>query len=143
MYKRQVIFLVPFVEEWPYKVSFTTGHLRSVLRDKSLLGVYRNSLLAAFMTAFLGAMTTYAAALSTARSHLPERGKRVIENISLITNTIPGMVVGIAYIDVYKRQYQQRVFFVIANNAVVSSKDHKCSFHIYSNGEKWYLSLCW
>ena len=96
-----VIFLVPFVEEWPYKVSFTTGHLRSVLRDKSLLGVYRNSLLAAFMTAFLGAMTTYAAALSTARSHLPERGKRVIENISLITNTIPGMVVGIAYMLVF------------------------------------------
>ena len=96
-----VIFLVPFVEEWPYKVSFTTGHLRSVLRDKSLLGVYRNSLLAAFMTAFWGAMTTYAAALSTARSHLPERGKRVIENISLITNTIPGMVVGIAYMLVF------------------------------------------
>lgn len=96
-----VIFLVPFVEEWPYKVSFTTAHLRSVLRDKSLLGVYQNSLLAAFMTALLGAMTTYGAALSTARSHLPERVKRVIENISLITNTIPGMVIGIAYMLVF------------------------------------------
>ncbi len=108
-----VIFVVPFVQDWPYKVGFTTEHLWSVLRDKSLLGVYRNSLLVALMTALLGSLTTYGAALSTARSHLPERVKRVIENISLITNTIPGMVVGIAYMLIFSGTSLQNTLALI------------------------------
>ncbi|MCD7906856.1 MAG: ABC transporter permease subunit, partial [Clostridium sp.] len=108
-----VIFVVPFVQDWPYKVGFTTEHLWSVLRDKSLLGVYRNSLLVALMTALLGSLTTYGAALSTARSHLPERVKRVIENISLITNTIPGMVVGIAYMLIFSGTSLQNTLVLI------------------------------
>ena len=108
-----VIFVVPFVEEWPYRVSFTMEHLQSVLSDKSLLGVYKNSLLVAFLTALTGSLTTYGAALSTARSHLPEKVKRVIENISLITNTIPGMVVGIAYMLVFSGTSLQNTLTLI------------------------------
>lgn len=96
-----VIFVVPFVEEWPYRLAFSTRHLVSVLQDNSLLKVYENSLLMAFLTALLGALTAYGAALVTARSHLSWRVKKIIENISLITNTIPGMVVGIAYMLVF------------------------------------------
>ncbi|WP_367565354.1 ABC transporter permease subunit [Lacrimispora sp.] len=108
-----VIFLVPFVEEWPYQVSFTTEHLISVLKDKSLLGVYKNSLTAAFLTALIGSLTTYGAALSTARSQLPEKVKRVIENISLITNTIPGMVIGIAHMLIFSGTSLQNTLFLI------------------------------
>ena len=108
-----VIFVVPFVEEWPYRVSFTMEHLQSVLRDKSLLGVYKNSLIVALLTALTGSLTTYGAALSTARSHLPERVKRVIENISLITNTIPGMVVGIAYMLIFSGTSLQNTLILI------------------------------
>ncbi len=108
-----VIFLVPFVEEWPYRVNFTLEHLESVLRDKSLLGVYKNSLLAALLTALFGSLTTYGAALATARSHMPERVKRVIENISLLTNTIPGMVIGIAYMLVFSGTSLQNTLALI------------------------------
>lgn len=108
-----VIFVVPFVEEWPYRISFTMEHLQDVLKDRSLLGVYRNSLLAAFFTAFTGALTAYGAALSTARSRLPQRIKRVIENISLITNTIPGMVIGIAYMLVFSGTSMQNTLALI------------------------------
>lgn len=96
-----VIFVVPFVEEWPYRLSFSTAHFVDVLRDRSLLKVYKNSLWVAVLTALLGSATTYGAALVTARSRLPRRAKQVIENISLITNTIPGMVVGIAYMLIF------------------------------------------
>ena len=41
---------------------------------------------------------TYAAALVTARSQINKKAKSVIETISLITNTVPGMVIGIAYL---------------------------------------------
>lgn len=108
-----VIFVVPFVEEWPYRVSFTLEHLKSVVSDKSLLGVYKNSLLAALLTALAGSLTAYGAALSTARSHLPDRVKRVIENISLITNTIPGMVVGIAYLLIFSGTSLQNTMALI------------------------------
>lgn len=108
-----VIFLVPFVEEWPYRVRFTMEHLQNVLTDKSLLAVYKNSLAAALLTALIGSLTTYGAALSTARSHLPDAVKRVIENISLITNTIPGMVVGIAYMLVFSGTSLQNTLTLI------------------------------
>lgn len=108
-----VIFLVPFVEEWPYRISFTLEHLENVLRDKSLLGVYKNSLAAALLTALFGSLTTYGAALATARSRMPDRAKRVIENISLITNTIPGMVIGIAYLLVFSGTSLQNTLALI------------------------------
>lgn len=108
-----VIFVVPFVEEWPYRVSFTTGHFMSVLQDKSLIKVYKNSLLTAFLTALIGSITAYGAALITARSHLSGWVKRIIENISLITNTIPGMVVGIAYMLVFTGTPVQNTLFII------------------------------
>lgn len=108
-----VIFVVPFVDEWPYRVRFTLDHVREVLTDASLLGVYRNSLLTALLTAALGSLTAYGAALTTARSRLPGRVKRVIENISLITNTIPGMVIGIAYLLIFSGTPLQNTLFLI------------------------------
>lgn len=92
-----VIFVVPVVSEWPYRMEFTFDHVKEVLTDGSLTAVYKNSLIVAFATAALGCLTTYGAALATARSSLSPKLKQVIENISLITNTIPGMVIGIAY----------------------------------------------
>ena len=46
-----VIFLVPFVQEWPYQLTFTTEHVREVFQDRILADVFKNSLLVAFLTA--------------------------------------------------------------------------------------------
>lgn len=108
-----VIFAVPFVDEWPYRIQFTIEHVISVLKDKSLLGVYKNSLIAALLTAAVGTVLAYGAALTTARSHLSKKIKQVIENISLITNTIPGMVIGIAYLLVFSGTLIQNTLFII------------------------------
>ena len=108
-----VIFVVPFVDEWPYRIQFTLEHVLGVFADNSLVTVCRNSLVVALLTAALGSLTTYGAALTTARSHLPGGVKQVIENISLITNTIPGMVIGIAYLLIFSGTPLQNTLFLL------------------------------
>ena len=92
-----VIFLVPCMKGWPYKLGFTTGHFAIVFGDRQLLGVYGHSIELALLTAALGTLVVYGSALITARSTLSNRYKRTIESISLVTNAIPGMVLGVAY----------------------------------------------
>lgn len=108
-----VIFVVPLVQEWPYQVNFTLEHVMDVLNDWSLFGVYQNSLFVAFCTALLGLLVTYGAALATARSGLNGRLKGVIDGIALVTNTIPGMVIGIAFMFIFSGTPLQNTFLLI------------------------------
>ena len=108
-----VIFAVPLVENWPYQMNVTWEHVQAVFADRSLISVYENSLLVAVLTALLGSLLTYGAALTTARSKLPSKVKQVIENISLITNTIPGMVIGIAYMLIFSGTPLQNTLAII------------------------------
>lgn len=83
-----VIFVVPFVDEWPYRMEFTLEHVNAVFSDYTLSSVYTNSLMVAFATALIGTLMSYGAALITARSTVHSRIKGVIESIALVTNTI-------------------------------------------------------
>lgn len=108
-----VIFVVPLVQEWPYNVSFTAEHVISVFQDNELLSVYRNSVFMALVTALAGTLIAYGAALITARSTLPGPFKKIVEFISLITNTIPGMVLGLAFLFVFSGTPLQNTFFLM------------------------------
>lgn len=108
-----VIFVVPFVREWPYQVQFTMEHFNEVLNDSSLFGVYKNSIFVAVSTALFGLLITYGAALATARSGLNGRLKSVIDAIALVTNTIPGMVIGIAFMFIFTGTPLQNTFPLI------------------------------
>ncbi len=93
-----VIVIVPFVREWPYRMTFTMEHFVAVFSDQALVKVVKNSILTAVLTAVFGSLVAYGAALITARSIISDKCKKVIESISLMTNTVPGMVLGIAYL---------------------------------------------
>lgn len=93
-----VIFVVPMVEDWPYRTGFSLEHIRNVFADSELLTVYRRSLFLALATALLGTLAAYGGALITARSTLARGYKRTVESIALVTNAIPGMVLGVAYL---------------------------------------------
>lgn len=108
-----VIFMVPFVDEWPYRMSFTTEHLAEVFSDYTLSSVYTNSLLVALVTALIGTLMSYGAALVTARSTVNAKLKGVIESIALITNTIPGMVIGLAYLFCFSGTALQNTFAIL------------------------------
>lgn len=108
-----VIFIVPFVEEWPYNIQFTLKNIQNVLSDPNLLNVYTNSLFVAVITAVCGTLTAYGASLVTARSTINSKLKSVIESIALITNTIPGMVLGLAFLFAFSGSSLQNTFFII------------------------------
>ncbi|MBS5079643.1 MAG: ABC transporter permease subunit [Clostridiales bacterium] len=108
-----VIFIVPFVEEWPYNIQFTLKNIQNVLSDPNLSNVYTNSLFVAVITAVCGTLTAYGAALVTARSTINSKLKSVIESIALITNTIPGMVLGLAFLFAFSGSSLQNTFFII------------------------------
>ncbi len=108
-----VIIIVPFVGEWPYRITFTFENFISVFQDNALLGVIKNSLIVAILTALLGTLVVYGGALVTARSNLSKGLKKIIESIALITNTIPGMVLGIAYLLIFSGTPIQNTYLII------------------------------
>lgn len=108
-----VIFVVPLVREWPYDVAFTPEHVISVFQDSELLTVYQHSVAMALLTALAGTLLAYGAALITARSTLPKAFKKTVEFISLITNTIPGMVLGLAFLFVFSGTPLQNTFLLM------------------------------
>lgn len=108
-----VIFLIPFVSDWPYQLSFSLDHVKAVLFDEGLSSVYKNSLFVAFLTACAGTLVSYGAAIVTARSTVSAKIKRVIEYIALVTNTIPGMVLGLAFLFAFSGTSLQSTFFIL------------------------------
>lgn len=106
-----VIFVVPFTEEWPYRIQFSLKNAAEVFSDKSLLGVFTNSLLVSGLTALFGTLIAYMGALVTSRSKI--KCKSIIEKIALVTNTIPGMVIGIAFLLIFTGTPVQNTFFII------------------------------
>ncbi len=108
-----VIFIIPFVGDWPYNLNFSLDHFKTVFADNSLLEVYKNSIFVSVLTAVLGTLAAYGAAIITARSSVSGKIKQVIEGIALVTNTIPGMVLGLAYLFCFSGTGLQSTFAII------------------------------
>ena len=108
-----VMFITPFIEAWPYRMNFTMEHVQAVFEDRQLYGVYVNSVMVALVTALVGTLIAYGGALVTARSTVSGKLKKVIDSIALVTNTIPGMVIGLAYLFVFTGTPLQNTFPII------------------------------
>lgn len=108
-----VIVIVPFVDMWPFKMEFTLDHMASVFTTPELSQVFTNSLLVAVLTAFFGCIIAYAAALVTARSNLSPVAKRLLDSVSSIINTVPGMVLGVAYLFAFSGGPLQSTFAIL------------------------------
>lgn len=108
-----VILIVPFVDMWPFKMEFTLDHVSSVFTNPDLAGVFTNSLIVAALTALFGCLVAYAAALVTARSNLSPAAKRTIDSVASVINTIPGMVLGIAYLFAFSGGPLQGTFAIL------------------------------
>lgn len=108
-----VIFVIPFVEEWPYRIHFTMENIWKVIRDTELFDVYMNSIYVAFYTAVFGTLIVYGSALVTARSQVNKWFKQVIDGIAMVTNTIPGMVLGLAFLFCFSGSSLQNTFLIL------------------------------
>lgn len=108
-----VIFIVPLVKGWPYNMTFTLDNIKKVLGNSSLSMVYKNSLFVAILTSILGTIMVYGSALVTDRSTISNKARSVIESIASVTNTVPGMVLGIAFMLAFTGTSLQNTFAII------------------------------
>ena len=90
-----VMFVVPFVKQWPYQPFFTLDVITRIVSDSSIWQVYEHSVAVALVSAAIGTVFCYAAALVKARSQLPSWCQTTMDSFAMITNTVPGMVLGI------------------------------------------------
>lgn len=93
-----VMFVVPFVKQWPYQPFFTLDVITRIINDSSIWQVYEHSIFVALASAALGTLFCYAAALVKARSQLPAWCQTTMDSFAMITNTVPGMVLGIGFL---------------------------------------------
>lgn len=108
-----VIFIIPFVEQWPYRISFTIDNVIKMVSERELITVYCNSLFVAFWTSVLGTILSYSTALVSARRGAHRNLGKIPDYISLITNTIPGMVLGVAYLLAFKGTVIHNTFAIL------------------------------
>ena len=93
-----VMFVVPFVKQWPYQPYFTLDVITRIISDSSIWQVYEHSIGVALVSAAIGTLFCYAAALVKARSQLPAWCQTTMDSFAMITNTVPGMVLGIGFL---------------------------------------------
>ncbi len=93
-----VMFVVPFVKQWPYQPYFTLDVITRIVSDSSIWQVYEHSIGVALVSAAVGTIFCYAAALVKARSQLPAWCQTTMDSFAMITNTVPGMVLGIGFL---------------------------------------------
>lgn len=114
-----VILVVPFVAQWPFDTHVTFTHIASIFGNTELIHVYINSLYVAVMTAIVGCLLAYAAGLITSRSKLPNWAKRSVDATASIINTVPGMVLGIAFLFAFSGSSLQNTFWILITANVV------------------------
>lgn len=108
-----VIFVIPFVEQWPYRMNFTMENIIKMFADNELFHVYKSSIFVAFMTAVLGTILAYTTALVSARRGEYRNLGKIPDCVSLITNTIPGMVLGVAYLLTFRGTVVHNTFSIL------------------------------
>lgn len=114
-----VMFIVPFVENWPYKPNFTMRHVEEILGDPSLWSVYLRSVMVAIISAAIGTAITFAAGMIKARSALSPAARTTMDAFAMVTNTLPGMVIGVGYLFVFSGTPLQNTLAIIIMANVV------------------------
>lgn len=105
------MFIVPFTKGYPYDFSFTLEHVQNVLAEKDLTKVYINSLIVAVLTAILGVGVTFMSALLNTRT--PLKGRKSLDVTSMMTNTVPGMVLGLSYLFFFNGSSLKGTFLIV------------------------------
>lgn len=106
-----VMFIAPFLMSYPYNLSFTFQHFIGVLESSDLRSVYTNSIVIAIFTAVIGTFIAYCSAILNVRTSI--RGKSSIDSIAMITNTVPGMVLGLSYLLLFNGSSLKGTFAII------------------------------
>src|SRR5690606_32352351 len=75
-----VMFIAPFMNGFPYDLTFTMKHFAEVFESKGLVAVYKNSLMIAFFSAVIGTLIAYSSAILNVRTSL--KGRKSFDLVS-------------------------------------------------------------
>lgn len=106
-----VMFIAPFLTSFPYDLTFTLKHFIDTFQSSDLTAVYKNSLFVALMTAVLGTFIAFSSAVLNVRT--PLKGKSSMDVISMLTNTVPGIVLGLSYLLLFNGSSWKGTFAII------------------------------
>jgi iron(III) transport system permease protein len=108
-----VMFIAPFVVNYPYDMRFTTKFILEMFSSSETIEVYVNSLFVSVLTAIFGVLISYASALINVRTNLNKKATKSIDAFSMVTNTVPGMVLGLAYLMIFNDSGLKGTFAII------------------------------
>ena len=108
-----VMFIAPFVANYPYDMSFSTQFIQNALNNSAIFGVYENSILVALASAVLGTLISYSSAIINVRTFLGRNAKLSLDILAMITNTVPGMVLGLSYLMLFNDSGFKGTFLIL------------------------------
>lgn len=111
------LIIVPFTTAYPFDFSFTLVHFEAVSQMPELMTVYKNSLIVAVCTALTGVVIAFIAGLLSARTNLKSR--KTFDAVAMITNAIPGMVLGLGYLFLFNNSDLKGTFFIIIAYSII------------------------
>ncbi len=103
-----------FTVSYPSNMSFTFSHFSETIKQNGL-SFLLNSVLMALITAFVGMALSFIVAYCTAR--MKTKCTKLLHVISILTLSIPGLVLGLSYIIVFKGSflYGTLTLLILAN----------------------------
>ncbi|MHC5268745.1 ABC transporter permease subunit [Enterococcus sp. LJL98] len=96
-----VLFILPFLTNWPNERQLTLAHFQQFVQDRFLMQTLMNSLKMAFSTAFFGTILAYFSAILTTRNQTHSLWSKLIDSVATLTNSIPGMVLGVSFLLIF------------------------------------------
>jgi iron(III) transport system permease protein len=108
-----VMFIAPLVKNYPYDMTLTAQFIQSALLSGTIIDVYENSLFVAIVSAVVGTLIAYSAAIINVRTAMSKREKMSLDLFSMITNSVPGMVLGLAYLLLFNTSDLKGTFLII------------------------------
>lgn len=106
-----IMFIVPFTVAYPFNLSFTLDFLKNFIQMDELTTVYWHSIFVSLFTAIVGVIVTFTSALLSTRTTV--RGRKSFDFIAMMTNTIPGMVLGLSYLFLFNDSSLKGTFTII------------------------------
>ena len=111
------MFIVPFTEHYPYQLNFTLRHVINLFQDDILINKYIQSLFVATATSIFGTIISFVELLLLYVLNYTESNS--LKMISIITNSIPGMILGLSYLLFFQNSSIKGTFLIVILSIVV------------------------
>ncbi len=109
-----LIMITPFVEAWPYNLSFTLDHFKKIIQIGALGRLIQTSVIIAFFTGLGGTILAFAAGYLYVRtSDSMNLAKTITHGLYMVTLAIPGLALGLAFALFFKGTFLYNTIWIL------------------------------